>query len=493
MLDATGLLLHQVIRISDLFSLSSGFFTVKKALLATAFGVTPEKAKDGAMNHSQEYQEKLVSAEKAVQVVKSGDWVDYSFCLATPVTLDKALAERKEELEDVKIRGGLSLTPLAVVECDPEQEHFTFMSWHMSGYERKLGDQGRCYHIPLLYRHMPVFYRKSLEVDVAMICVAPMDDKGFFNFSLNNSASRAIVEKAKVVILEVNENLPVIPAGEENAVHISEVSYVVEGENPDIPVLKSPASGETDHKIAEIIIGQLCDGATIQLGVGALPNAIGEMIAASDLKNLGGHTEMLVDAYMKMTEAGKLNNTLKNINRGKTVFTFCAGSKELYDWTRNNAGLAACPVDYVNDPKVMSQNDNLMTINSCLEVDITGQFNSESAGLRQISGTGGQIDFLTGGYLSKGGKSFICCNSTFTDKKTGKTKSRILPWLGEGCIVTAPRSQAHCLVTEWGVADLAGRSLWERAERIINVAHPDFQESLVEAAEKRHIWRKHNK
>lgn len=441
----------------------------------------------------QAYKSKFVSAEEAVQVVKSGDWVDYSFCLAQPVALDKALAARKDELSDVKVRGGLVLRPLEIIECDPEGTHFSYLSWHLGGYERKLSDKGRCHHIPLLYRHMPVFYRKSLEVDVAFISVSKMDDRGFFNFSLNNSASRAIVEKAKIVILEVNENLPLIAGGGDNFVHISEVDYVVESGNPEVPALGTVQSSDIDKKIAELIIPELCDGATVQLGVGSLPNAIGAMIASSDLKNLGGHTEMLVDAYMIMTEAGKITNTHKAINRGKTVFTFCAGSKELYDWARNNNGLAAYPVDYVNEPQIMSKNDNLMTINSCLEVDLTGQFNSESSGFRQISGTGGQIDFSTGSYLSNGGKGFICCNSTFTDKKTGKMQSRILPALAEGSIVTTPRSQAHNVVTEWGIADLAGRSLWERAERLINIAHPDFRDELVAEAEKRHIWRKANK
>lgn len=441
----------------------------------------------------QTYESKLVSAEEAVKVVKSGDWVDYSFCLGQPVALDKALAARKDELTDVKVRGGLTLFPLEIVECDPKQEHFSFVSWHLGGYERKLSDKGQCHHIPLLYRHMPQFYRKSLEVDVAFVSVAAMDSKGFFNFSLNNSASRAIVEKAKIVVVEVNENLPLIPGGSDNFIHIDEVDYIVASGNPEVPALGAVQSSEIDKKIAELIIPELCDGATIQLGVGSLPNAIGSMIATSDLKNLGGHTEMLVDAYMIMTEAGKITNTKKTINRGKTVFTFCAGSKELYEWARNNNGLAAYPVDYVNSPEIMSQNDNLMTINSCLEVDLTGQFNSESAGFRQISGTGGQIDFLTGGYLSKGGKSFICCNSTFTDRKTKKMQSRILPALTTGSIVTAPRSHAHKVVTEWGIADLAGRSVWERTERLIAIAHPDFRDELIAEAEKHHMWRQSNK
>ena len=444
------------------------------------------------MNYIQEYQSKLVSADEAVKMVKSGDWVDYSFCLAQPISLDKALAARRDELTDVKIRGGLFFSPIAAVECDPTKEHFTYMSWHLSGYERKLADRGLCYYIPMLYRSMPQFYRKSLDVDVAMICVTPMDKNGYFHFSLNNSASRAIVEKAKKVILEINTRLPIV-GGHETSVHISEVDLIVEGENPPLPVLGNAAATETDRKIAELIMPQLCDGATIQLGIGGLPNTIGEMIAASDLKNLGVHTEMLVDAYMVMAEAGKITNFRKRTDPGKSLFTFCAGSAALYDWVADNYNVISGPVDYVNSPTVMARNDNFMSINSCVELDLTGQFNSETAGMRQISGTGGQVDFLTGAYLSNGGRAFICCNSTFKDKKTGQLRSRILPFFDPGTVVTAPRSQSHCLVTEWGLVDLAGRSLWERAEGIIGVAHPDFRDELIAAAEKRGVWRRSNK
>jgi len=442
---------------------------------------------------AMEYKTKLVSAEQAVKIVKSGDWVDYDFALAQPISLDKALAARTEELRDVKIRGGLMLQPLLVVENDPTREHFCYNSWHFSGYERQLCGKGLCNYIPMIYRNLPLFYRKSLTVDVAMFTVPPMDEKGYFNFSVTNSASKAIVERAKKVILEINKSLPIVAGGQENRVHISEVDYVVEGDNPELPVINPIEASETDEKIAQYIMGEMCDGATIQLGVGALPNAVGTMIAGSDLKNLGLHTEMLVDAYMIMSKAGKITNKLKNMNRGQGVFSFGAGSKELYDWANGNPELASYPIDYTNDPHVMSQIDNLMTINNCIEIDIFGQVTSETSGSRQISGTGGQLDFLTGGYSSRGGKSFICLTSTFTDRKTGIMKSRILPNLPQSSVVTNPRTQAHYFVTEWGIADLAGRSTWERAERLINIAHPDFHEELINSAEQLGIWRRTNK
>ena len=445
------------------------------------------------MTPTSEYKEKLVSAEQAVQVVKSGDWVDYNFALAQPISLDRALAKRKDELWDVKVRGGLMLSPLQVVEDDPGREHFCYSSWHFSGYERQLSAQGLCNYIPMIYRNLPLFYRKSLEVDVVMFTVPPMDEKGYFNFSLTNSASKAIIEQGKIIILEINDKLPIVSGGQENCVHISEVDYIVEGDNPELPVINPVKATEMDEKIARFIMGEMCDGATIQLGVGALPNTVGTMIADSDLKNLGLHTEMLVDAYMVMSKTGKITNKLKNLNKNHGVFSFSVGSKELYDWANGNPELASCPIDYTNDPYVMSKIDNLMTINNCIEIDIFGQVTSETSGSRQISGTGGQLDFLTGGYSSTGGKSFICLTSTFTDKKTGITKSRILPSLPVNSVVTNPRTQSHYFVTEWGIADLAGRSTWERAERLVNIAHPDFRDELIQGAEKLGIWRRSNK
>lgn len=445
------------------------------------------------MEYMLEYHSKLATAENAVKVIKNGDWVDYNFCLAQPIACDKALAARKDELRNVKVRGGLRLSPLAIVDVDPIREQFCYNSWHLSGLERTLSDRGLCNYIPMLYRNMPMYYRKSLEVDVAIFSAAPMDKNGFFSFSLTNSACKAIADRARVVIVEINENLPVIAGGQENSIHINDVDFIVESDNPALPVINPVMASEIDVTIAKLIMREIHDGATIQLGIGALPNAVGTMIAESDLKNLGMHTEMLVDAYMVMAKAGKITNTRKNIDKGKGVFSFCAGSKELYDWVSGNDDLASYPIDYTNDPNIMAMNDNLVTINNCVEVDILGQVTSETSGSRQISGTGGQLDFLTGGYTSKGGKSFICFTSTFTDKKSGLMKSRVVNSLPENAVVTNPRTQAHYFVTEWGIADLAGRSTWERAERIINIAHPDFREELIKDAEKLGIWRRSNR
>ena len=348
------------------------------------------------MNFIFEYQQKLRKPDEAVMTVKSGNWVDYNFGLSMPVLLDKALAARKNELKDIKVRGMLALRSLEIVEKDLEREVFTYSSWHFSGYERNLHDRGLCSYIPMLYRNKPDLYRKHLEVDVAFISVAPMDQYGNFNFALSNSASKAILEKANTVIVEVNQKLPRALGGREEFINISEVDIIVEGENPDIVEVKTTCANEVDEKVASYIVNEIVDGSTIQLGIGGMPNAVGQMIAKSDLKNLGMHTEMLVDAYLDLYKNGKLTNKNKNIDRDKGVWSFCMGSKELYEWVDDNPNLASYPVNYTNSPEIMSKNDRMITINNCVEVDLFGQVSSESSGCRQISGTGGQLDFSRG-------------------------------------------------------------------------------------------------
>lgn len=442
---------------------------------------------------STEYRKKRISPEQAAKLVRSGDWIEYGMGFCMPWTIDKALAARKNELRDVKVRGLMSMRPLAVVEADPQRESFVYMSWHLNAYERGLNERGLCNYIPMSYRSQPEIYRKCLDVDVAFITVAPMDSHGCFNFSLTNAATRSIIDAAKLVVLEVNERLPRCLGGFEECVHIADVDYIVHGEPLDPVELPEAPITDVDRVIAEHIVSHIRDGAVIQLGIGALPNAVGTIVADSDLKDLGMHTEMLTDAFLKIARTGKLTNRRKNIDRYKGVWSFAFGSRDLYEWARENPQLAICPINYTNAAEVAGKNDNMISINSCLEADLFGQVSSESTRDRQISGTGGQLDFVQGCYISNGGKSFLCMHSTFTDKQSGEIKSRILPEIPGGAIVTAPRSQIHTLVTEWGAVNLAGRSTWERAEMVISLAHPDFRDELIEAARKRGIWRQSNK
>ena len=443
------------------------------------------------MNFLKEYESKLRTPEEAVQVVKSGDWVDYSASLAFPTLLDAALAKRKDQLEDIKIRGYLVLQPIQAVECDPNREVFTYNTWHCSGYERKLVDKGLCNYIPMVFRNLASYYKNYLTVNVAMMAVPPMDQHGYFNFSLTTATAKATLEAADVVILEINENLPKVYGGFDECIHISDVDMIVEGEHAPLTTLSSPPATEIDEQIARIVVDHMRDGSTIQIGIGGMPNAVGQMIAKSDLKNLGIHTELLVDAYLEMYEAGKITNKAKNIDRNKGVFGFALGSDKLYEWATENPSLVTAPIDYVNHPCTIAQLDNFVSINNCISVDLYGQICAESAGLRHISGTGGQLDFLTGAFDSKGGQSFICMTSSFVDKE-GNLKSRILPHFN-GDIITDPRSQGFLLVTEYGIANLAGLSTWERAEKLISLAHPEHREGLIKAAEQQKIWRRSNK
>ena len=445
------------------------------------------------MSLVSEYGRKLKTPDDAVKVVRSGDWVDYGMNSNLPELLDGALARRTDELRDVKVRGGVLPKPLQIVECDPQRNSFTYNSWHFSGPERRYHDRGLCNYIPMMYRNQATFYRKYLDVDVACIAVTPMDEYGYFNLSLTNSSTKTIIDKAKTVIVEVNEHLPWACGGYAEAIHISEVDVVVEGAHEPLAVLSPVAPTREDEEIAKLICEHVMDGSVIQLGIGAMPNLVGQMIASSDLKDLGMHTEMLCDSYLDMYKAGKLTNNLKSIDRGKGVWSFGLGSRELYDWVHRNPGLASFPVEYTNSPEVMSQHDRLIAINSCVEIDLYGQVCSESAGTRHISGTGGQLDFVTGALMAKEGKSFVCMPSTYVDRNTKEVKSRVVPTLPPGGIVSDPRSQAMYLVTEWGIVNLAGRSTWERAELVISIAHPDFRDDLVRDAQAMNIWRQSNK
>jgi butyryl-CoA:acetate CoA-transferase len=451
--------------------------------------------KEVIMGYAEEYQKKLVSADEAVKAVHSGDWIDYGWCNGTADALDKALAKRTDELKDVNVRGGILLKTPAIFEREDAGEHFTWNSWHMSGIERKLINRGCAYYAPIRYSELPRYYRDphTKKNAVAMFQVTPMDKHGFFNFGPNASHLAAVVETSATVIVEVNENMPRCLGGTENGVHISDVDFIVEGSNPPIAEMGAggPAS-EVDKAVAKLIVNEIPDGACLQLGIGGMPNAVGSLIAESDLKDLGVHTEMYVDAFVDIAKAGKINGSRKNIDRFRQAFAFGCGTKKMYDYLDENPEIMSAPVSYTNDIRSISALDNFMSINNAVDIDLFGQVNAESAGTKHISGAGGQLDFVLGAYLSKGGKSFICCSSTYKTKD-GQVKSRILPTLNTGSIVTDTRANTHYLVTEFGIVNVKGLSTWEKAEAIISIAHPDFREELIAEAEKMKIWRRSNK
>ena len=446
------------------------------------------------MNFQTMYNEKLTSAEDAVKVVNSGDWVDYGWCTGTPVALDAAMAKRLPELTDVNFRGGILMHVPEIFKIDSPAQHMTWNSWHMGGIERKAIAQNFSFYNPIRYSELPRYYRDSATPSrVAMFQVAPMDKHGYFNFGPNASHMAAVCERAEIIIVEVNENMPRCLGGFEEGIHISQVTMIVEGSNPAIDATGAAAPAtEVDEAVAKYIVDEIPDGACLQLGIGGMPNAVGSLIAKSDLKDLGVHTEMYVDAFVDIAKAGKITGKNKSIDKGRQVYAFGAGTQKLYDYLDENPQCMSAPVNYTNDIRSISALDNFISINNAVDIDFYGQINAESAGTKQISGAGGQLDFVLGAYLSNGGKSFICMSSTFT-AKDGTVNSRIRPTLANGSIVTDTRANVHYFVTEYGIVNLKGLSSWQKAEAIISVAHPDFRDQLIAEAEQMKIWKQSNK
>ena len=449
--------------------------------------------------YSDQYKAKLTTAAGAVSLVKSGDYIEYSNFTAYPYELDKALAKRKDELSRVFVRVTFLLNEPEITKADPEGDIFVLMDYSWSKTTRKLHREKKAiWPLTYLYHEMPMYYSHDVyNCDYVFFAVTPMDKNGYFNCSAANSHILDIVRakggkgKNLKVIAEINPKLPVVPG--DNYLHISDVDLIVEAREPVEPVsLPKIKATEIDEKIADYIMGQMVDGACLQLGIGGMPNLVGKKIAESDLKDLGCHTEMFVDAYMDLILSGKLTNKKKNVFKERSVFTFGMGSKELYEFMNGNPGLYCAPVSYVNDPYIIGLNDNVISINSCLCVDIMGNISSESSGYSQISGTGGQLDYHYGAFRSKGGKGFLCMPSTKI-LKNGEEVSTIVTGFPQGTKISVPSSMVSNVVTEYGIANLMGLSTWEVVEGLLSIAHPKFRSDIEKAAETAGIWRRSNK
>ena len=424
------------------------------------------------------YQAKLRTAEQVAEQMESGWVIGSDSAVSEPVGLIEAFARRAAAgaVTDVKVHTMLDANPMPFYVDDSLFGKMTGISWFSSGGARKAINGGYADLIPAYYRDMPKAIRANYCYDAFIISVSPMDSHGYFSLATNASFSEAMLDKTKRIYVEVNENQPRCLCGTQ--IHVSQVEAIVENTVP-LPVLKPVVIDDVSRKIGELIAEQIPDGACIQLGIGAIPDATG--MALKVKKDLGIHTEMFTDSMVELLECGAVNNSKKQIHRGKTVTTFAFGSQRIYDFINDNPCMEILPVDYVNDPNVICQNDNMISINAALEVDLFGQVCAESVGTKHMSGTGGQVDYVRGACQSKGGKSFIAFAST----AKGGTISKIKNILTPGAIVTTSKNDVDYIVTEYGLAHLRGESLGSRARQLIAIAHPDFRDELTFEAKKR--------
>ncbi|MGD2090582.1 MAG: acetyl-CoA hydrolase/transferase C-terminal domain-containing protein [Candidatus Aminicenantes bacterium] len=430
------------------------------------------------MSWFNDYKKKCCSAEEAVSVVKSNDRVYFSGNAATPFQLREALSQRKDELQNVEISHVLLLgdDPLS----KPGMEgHFRHNSLFVGPADREAVNQGRADYIPAFLYEIPrLFYSGLLPVDVAFMHLSPPDEHGFLSFGAECLASKAVVETAKIVVAEVNEKMPRTLG--DSFIHISRISKLVEI-SKELPELEIPPITDLEKQIGAHIAGLVEDYSTIQLGIGGIPNAA--LKALFDRKDLGVHTEMASDGIMEAIEAGVITGAKKTLHPRKVIATFYMGTKKLYDFVDNNPIFETHPTEYTNHPFVVAKNDKMVAINSAIEVDLTGQVCADSIGTRIYSGFGGQVDFIRGAAQSKEGKPIIALPSTTKDGKI----SKIVPTLQLGAGVVTTRADVHYVVTEFGAAYLHGKNLRQRAEALINIAHPDYRHWLEKEAKKRKL------
>lgn len=429
------------------------------------------------MDWKTQYKDKLMTAGEAVKRIKSGDRVVVSHAVGEPRTLISAMVENADQYKGVEIVHMVAMGNSPY--CRPEMEkHFRHNSLFVGASTRQAVADGRADVTPVFFSEVPELFRTTLPVDVALVNLSPPDEHGYCSFGVSVDYSKPAAEAAKLVIAQVNANMP--RTFGDSFIHISELDCIVEADDPIIE-LPQGKIGDVQRAIGKNCASLINDGDTLQLGIGAIPDAV--MLFLKDKKDLGIHSEMFSDGTVELMEAGVITNKRKNFHPGKSVVTFLMGTKRLYDYVNNNPSVEMYPVDFVNNPYIIAENDNLVAINSCIEVDLTGQVVSTNIGLTQFSGVGGQVDFVRGAQMSRGGRSIMAMPST-TKTKRG-TISKIVPLITEGAAVTTSRDEVDYVITEYGIAKLKGKTLRDRARALIEIAHPDFRPDLIEEYEKR--------
>jgi 4-hydroxybutyrate CoA-transferase len=440
------------------------------------------------MHWQEEYKSKLTVAEEAVRAIKSGNRVVVGHAYGQPQHLVNAMVANKDAYENVEIVHMVSLSPAPY--CDKEmQKHFIHNSFFVGVNSRAAVNEGRAKYTPCFFHELPrLFTNGVLPVDVAMCQLSPPDDQGYCSFGISVDYTKPAVETAKITIAQINEQMPRTLG--DAFVHVSELDYIVEHNEPLLELgREKTGTTETEKEqyvariTAEMDIGRYCgelieDGACLQLGIGAIPDAV--LAFLEEKKDLGIHTEMFADGVVDLVTKGVVTCARKNFHPGKMVANFLMGTRKLYDFVHNNPMVEMHPVNYTNDPYIIGQNDNMVSVNSALQIDLLGQVAADTIGLLQFSGVGGQVDFVRGAARSKGGKSILAFPAT----AGGGKYSRIVPKLDHGAVVTTSRYDVHYIVTEYGIADLRGKSVRERAKQLIAIAHPDFRGMLRKELEK---------
>jgi acyl-CoA hydrolase len=419
------------------------------------------------------YRRKLTTPRIIAHRIGHGWNVVTDNSMGSPQLLKKLLGERLIKEKDFLIRVHTLLDIGTSPFYEKTLEKKVGISWFSGQSAREAVARGLGDVMPCCYKDMPRIFRNHIPVDAFLATVSPMDEHGYFSTGIVGSNGAALKEKAKHIYLEVNPNMPRVATT--TIIHISEVTALYENNCP-LPEAAEAVMDEVSRRIGKLIGKEIPDGATIQLGIGSIPNAVGEALKAK--RNLGIHTELLTDKMLELLECGAANNLYKTIHPGKTVATFAFGTRKLYDYLDNNPSVEILPVDYVNAPGVIAQIPNFISVNGGLQVDFWGQVCAESIGSYHVSGTGGQLDYVRGAVMSPGGRSFIALPSTAKEEKN----SRIVPTLDLGAVVTTNKNEVDCIVTEYGIAALRGKTLRERTEALIAIAHPKFRPQLLEIA-----------